>query len=97
MVRTCSDWVPGTEKVFERIAESFELAKPPARKTTAQNATTDLRCRKTSLVPRVTRTSLARDACTSFPVDGAARQADPRITPRRDRGAVRRAVAGAAV
>ena len=42
--------MPGTEKVFERIAESFELAKPPARKTTTQTTTTATRCRSTNRV-----------------------------------------------
>ncbi len=42
--RTCSDCVPGTEKVFERIAESFELANPPRSRATIQTASTQTRC-----------------------------------------------------
>ena len=60
--RTCSDAVPGTEKVFERIAESFELAKPPSRKTTIQSASTLRRCRITKRVHSAT----APNASDSF-------------------------------
>ena len=50
--RTCSDCVPGTEKVFERIAESFELANPPRTSATIHTARTERRCRITNLVHR---------------------------------------------
>ncbi len=50
--RTCSDCVPGTENVFERIAESFALASPPRMSAAIQSARTQRRCRITNFVQR---------------------------------------------
>ena len=58
--RTCSESVPGTEKVFERIAESFVLAKPPARKTTIHAPRITRRCRMTKRVHPATTTRYLR-------------------------------------